>query len=730
MVDQQVIDEANRILAGRPPSGDKGLLNRAIDFIATKPELRRTLEGGRPTGLTLERQEAFRQQQIQSQGLSRAERERQQALGQIAQAQPSPRDQALQVVDPRTGEVFKSVQAFRERRGGEGVFKQEVIRVQEEQQKREILQARREEARKPVPKFERAGRRRAEIARQEVERKLAEQEARARRGPTGEIQRGPEPPAFERFIGEEETKFLRGQPTVGQRFGAGVTTSFVGTAEFGVGLVTEPVETLKQIPSSLKQVFAEVKSGELLAKAKADPFFTAGFIGAELITLKGGGKVIKTTTKTGKKVTTRLSPLFEPVEKGGVRVARTGEFLEFQQPVSQIKTSLKAQAEFSGKEIQAVSGALDFFKPLRRKVKVQKPGVKGVQASFFADPFGKLRVSRLGLGVQEEASLLDILGGRVTFRGQKAQAIIFPKVKVAKLPKDIARTLKQGRTLSPSQARRLEKFQLEITGEFKPIGALSLEPEVTLPVGEIIKKKRKLGVTLFEGKPLSLIEAEIGTPTKELGKLIVEKQRVGKLSKTKQKRLESLLEKETGFSKDISLKARISKSARAGELGLTSKIRPLKPSRPSVGKPLSEPTSPSLSPEKTSPRLARSPFDSGLSPRRALRRGRQPSPIFKPSPRGRGPLAEPIATIPAKKRKVKARIPKKKKRQLTEEKEFEDALIFTPGFTERVLGVKRKVTRTKFDKEVREGGFALRRRATPIFIKEKKKRGKPRIGID
>lgn len=63
MVSREVAQEAQRILRGRPPSGDKRLLNEAIDFINEDPNLRRILEGGAPTGLSPERTEAFIQQQ-------------------------------------------------------------------------------------------------------------------------------------------------------------------------------------------------------------------------------------------------------------------------------------------------------------------------------------------------------------------------------------------------------------------------------------------------------------------------------------------------------------------------------------------------------------------------------------------------------------------------------------------------------------------------------------------
>lgn len=86
MVSASVRAEASRILRGRAPSGDKSLLNKAINFINENPSFRASLEGAAPSGLTAERRKTFRKQEASRLGVdtgvatTAAERALQQSL--------------------------------------------------------------------------------------------------------------------------------------------------------------------------------------------------------------------------------------------------------------------------------------------------------------------------------------------------------------------------------------------------------------------------------------------------------------------------------------------------------------------------------------------------------------------------------------------------------------------------------------------------------------------------
>ena len=313
----------------------------------------------------------------------------------------------------------------------------------------------------------------------------------------------------ETFVEETKTKGLRGEKiplsTKALGYGAGFglhLAKFPGeTIQFGKALITKPKTTITGIPKGIQiagtKFFKELES--------PTPEIALGGLTAELLILKGTGKALKLTGRGIEISRTRLSPKFIATIEG--KIKGRGVDIKVAPPVSKITEPLSKQVKIAGTEVdKAVSAQTSFpFGKLER--------------TFFADPKGRLRISRLGLEGQKEASILDILSGEdIAFRQGRRQALIFERAMVEKFPlelKGVERTLRGGGALSPSQIRKLTKFQEIPSGKFKPIGFVSKEPEITLPAGEIVLRKGKKGVTLIKGRRVELLEAEIGTKSLE-----------------------------------------------------------------------------------------------------------------------------------------------------------------------------------------------------------------------
>lgn len=230
--------------------------------------------------------------------------------------------------------------------------------------------------------------------------------------------------------------------------------------------------------------------------------------------------------------------------------------------------------------------------------RIQKETGQGglLERSFFADPRGRIRTRRLGLEgptikqqikklkskpnltnkelqklkeLVEENRLINRLATffteDVTFIKPKPQILVFENVRVQNLPKALSKIeskLKAGKTLTSQEANQLLKFQLEPSGKFKPIGALSKESEVTLAPGEITKRIKTIGFVNVGGKRVPLVAAKVVKPTQNLKKLIKEFNS-GKITNKNLKKLKKQLNKETGFKN--ALERRTSTSRRIPE---------------------------------------------------------------------------------------------------------------------------------------------------------------------
>ncbi len=184
---------------------------------------------------------------------------------------------------------------------------------------------------------------------------------------------------------------------------------------------------------------------------------------------------------------------------------------------------------------------------------IAKEAKRGIlERSFFADPRGRLRTGFLRLK-ETEAKLSDLFKGNVRFKSNKPQALVFEKAKIQNFPKtptfdSIRKKLKQKNpNLTSKESNALLDFQVKKSGNFKPVGFLSLESEITLAPGEIIQKIRKLGVSIIDGRRVPVISARVVKATEET-KDLMKKAKANKITNKELNKLNDNLRKETGFS--------------------------------------------------------------------------------------------------------------------------------------------------------------------------------------
>jgi len=312
----------------------------------------------------------------------------------------------------------------------------------------------------------------------------------------------------------------------------------------------------------------------------------------------------QTFIRRGKEVflnTRGVIPFVTPTSKA---FYKSGQFVKFQKTsgltlkaVKKIPTeSLKKQIQLAGKPVVAVSAIADSIVGLIRRSKVvrkpitalesklpievkrllskfdngtinsrelikldnllKKNGIKGIlERSFFADPRGRVRLSRLGLEEIKEGSFYDLLTGKATLKSAKPQILVLKTV-LDKLPpsmKDIKNAFEKGIPLTSSQSKRYLLWQQKITGKAKPVGFPTLESEITLAPGEVVKRVKKLATVVVNGKRVPIILIKIVKPTKATASLI-KKARVGKATASELRILSRRLKRETGLDYSTSIK--------------------------------------------------------------------------------------------------------------------------------------------------------------------------------
>ncbi len=414
-----------------------------------------------------------------------------------------------------------------------------------------------------------------------VARRLHNVEARLRILRTKQRRAGiSEKPTFKKIRLEEERFLLQ------------ILLMPKGLVQFAKAVRRDP-RILKEIPKTLAE--SGPRFGQLLREDPTSAFLR---VGNEIFLLKGTGKAISVTGKVTGRAKTILSPKFKGINpkkitfKAGPKGTTT---LTIGGPVKKLAEPLKKQVELAGKKVVGVTAQADRlvnliktkrvirkpipgeetlssqtktllrkfdqgritktqFLNLNRRIK-RESGQSLLERSLFADPKGRLRPSRLGER-PKDASLLDILAGDITFKSPKPQVLVFEDVIVAKFPKtktfnNIKNKLKTGKTLTPSEANALLKFQLKPTGKFKPIGALSKEPEITLAPGEIIKREKVVARVIINGRPIPIIRARVIKAKPQTKKLLI-KAKQGKLKTKELKILRRNLKRETGFEPRLS----------------------------------------------------------------------------------------------------------------------------------------------------------------------------------
>ena len=261
----------------------------------------------------------------------------------------------------------------------------------------------------------------------------------------------------------------------------------------------------------------------------------------------------------------RTEPLARQVRRAGTRVtavsAQADKLLKILKTKRIVRKPIPNEERFSRRTKRLLSKfdrrriSRSELILLDRRVRKESGGNSLLERSFFADPSGRLRPSRLGRESQD-ASLLDILAGDITFRTQKPQVLIFEDVRVQQFPntktfQTIRNKLDKGKSLTQKESQALLKFQLKVSGKFKPIGSLTREPEITLAPGEIIKKEKVIAVTLINGRRVPIVRASV-IKAKPETRILLEKAKAGKLKSKDLKKLKKNLKKETGFKSLIS----------------------------------------------------------------------------------------------------------------------------------------------------------------------------------
>ena len=368
----------------------------------------------------------------------------------------------------------------------------------------------------------------------------------------------------ERFIAEERQKSLRGgdQGFLGgiRSFGVGIASVGIGLVRFGKTIITDPGAVVSGLGEAGRRVITGEGFPEAGRIAKQDPSFALGAVAGEVLTTKGVGKLAG-AARVG---ASRVLPSFKKVGKTpkGGRTLSADDF-DIQIVRSIPGESLQAQVKRAGTNVNAVSAQRDLFGTFtRREIKIDKPKITPfdpeIERSFFADPAGRLRESRLfekppkklrGIEAGVEFASSDAFPFRLFPKGDTpAQALLFRRAAVQKFPKsfiDIEKALSSGGTLTKAQAKRLEGFQLSPSGKFKPVGFVSKEAEVTLAPGEILRRGPRKATTIISGRRVDVFEPSIVQSSKKTQNLI-RKAQSGELGFAGEAGLRRRLSRETG----------------------------------------------------------------------------------------------------------------------------------------------------------------------------------------
>jgi len=480
---------------------------------------------------------------------------------------------------------------------------------------------------------------------------------------------------------ELELMGLAGAGTI-VNFGRGV----IDLPETAYRLARNP-GMLKNLPSAIDRGGKEF--GTLLRTSPGEAFIQ---IGGEILLMKGTGAGLSKLKNAGSNKLTKLNPKYVGEAKiGETLTVKTGIGKPVKlEVVGKIPTeTLASQVSKAGKTVKSVissqadsllgvlrsrgklirkpiPGEANFNKAtktllsqfdkgiitkknlIKLDTAIKKQGAKGLlERSFFADPTGKIRPSRLGVIKEKAGNLVDALSEDITFRKSKPQILLFQDVKVQSLPKAIKTIYdkaKKGATLTKKETGKLLEYNVKKTGKFKGVGFLSGESELTLAPGELIKRVKKVGVTIAEGKSIPIVTAKVFKATGKIKTLITQFEK-GVLSKAKVRQLDKMLKKATGFNYALSSAKKVGGryvSINKISAGILSKLGSKKKTIKTT----------TIKPKTYKPKTHKDP---GVKPKPKPK----PSPKPKSKPRGRGRSKTPSKKKPVSKTISKPKIIRK-----------------------------------------------------------------------
>lgn len=120
----------------------------------------------------------------------------------------------------------------------------------------------------------------------------------------------------ERYL--QEARYKHGEAGGFEAVAIGAGLSALGTAKFLKAFITEPITTVKAIPSGIKQMYTFTTSGELANVIRQEPGIALGYGITEYFSMKGGGKLFDVGTDVTKAIYTRISPSYRAVEVSGL----------------------------------------------------------------------------------------------------------------------------------------------------------------------------------------------------------------------------------------------------------------------------------------------------------------------------------------------------------------------------------------------------------------------------
>lgn len=311
--------------------------------------------------------------------------------------------------------------------------------------------------------------------------------------------------------------------------GAGLGLASAGLGFVGAvkNLATQPVKTLKAVPSSVTSTISNLRSGKVAQTILQEPGFVTGEVAGNLAIGYGTGKVAEFLKNVGSNILTRVSPGYKPI----VGVGSNSEAIQGlslstgKQDIGiinkgfQPQMSTSAKASLQGKTTTAVSAQANLPKNIYKGGGMLN---EPFPSQFFSNPGPAVRVSRLSAETKS-ASISDILSGNAVVRKPKPGIFINPQASIGKFPAslaDISAKLKAGKSLTPSQTARLEKYLATPTGNYKPYGQqriTSTEAEIILSPGESLGKVKRVGTTLYPkgltGKRIPIYEYDLFNPS-------------------------------------------------------------------------------------------------------------------------------------------------------------------------------------------------------------------------